>query len=381
MKVLVTGGAGFIGQHLCRHLLKSGHRVTVLDNFSSQVHGERRCLANDLSSADLIVGDVADKYVMQYALHGHEAVVHLAAETGTGQSMYEVVRYERTNIGGTAVLAEYLANTKGHKIEKVVVASSRAVYGEGSYKCDAHGVQYPRARKQSDMERRRYDPLCCDCGDALAVMPTPETAPLRPESFYALTKQVQEQMILMYARVLGISAFALRYQNVYGPGQSLSNPYTGILAIFCNRAIRQEPLYVFEDGHESRDFVYVADVVRATARCLDPMVTGIEAVNIGSGVAVTIKHVAEEVVDYLSSSSPIEVNHSFRIGDIRSSLADLTKAKSFLDFTPSWSFPVGLREFLSWAAPFNKSESRYEVALSELRLRGLLIGCNQALGS
>jgi dTDP-L-rhamnose 4-epimerase len=374
VNILVTGGAGFIGQHLCRHLLQLGHSVTIIDNFSPQVHGDARGLPAELSAISVIHGDVTDRDAMKVALEGQQAVVHLAAETGTGQSMYDVVRYERTNIGGTAVLAEYLANTSGHQITKLVVASSRAVYGEGSYRCTVHGIQYPQGRLRQDMERRSYDPLCQECGAVLHAVPTAESAPFQPNSCYGLTKQVQEQMILLYGRVLGIPAFALRYQNVYGPGQSLSNPYTGILAIFCNLASHNSPIFIFEDGAETRDFVYIDDVVRATARCLEPEVSGNEVINVGSGTAVTVKEVAEMIVEQMKSQSPVKINHAFRLGDIRHNLADLSKARSLLGYEPRWQFDSGLSAFLAWAAPQTKEPSHYESSLSELRSRGLLIG-------
>jgi dTDP-L-rhamnose 4-epimerase len=243
MKILITGGAGFIGTHLSRHLLTFGHEITVLDNFLPQVHAENIRLASDISShVRLVKGDVADADVFKDALGNAQCVVHLAAETGTGQSMYEVARYERTNLRGTAVLYDLLAKMSENQVERIVVASSRSIYGEGAYLCDKDGTVYPVSRSSEEKEAGHYDPICPKCGSVCVTVPTPESAPLQPSSFYGLTKQVQEQTVLLFGQMLRIPSFALRYQNVYGPGQSLRNPYTGILAIFSNLARTGRPI-------------------------------------------------------------------------------------------------------------------------------------------
>ncbi|MDD5612835.1 MAG: NAD-dependent epimerase/dehydratase family protein, partial [Gallionella sp.] len=226
-RVLVTGGAGFIGTHLSRRLLREGYQVTVLDNFLPQVHGDCRELAVDLrGKVELRIGDVRDKAVFHEALLDKDIVVHLAAETGTGQSMYEPVRYEQVNIGGTALLLDFITNNPKSAISKMVVASSRSIYGEGKYRCDAHGDVYPDARGVEELKRGEFEPKCPVCGSACSVLATDETSAIHPSSLYGITKQVQEQMVLMYGQSLGMPAYALRYQNVYGPGQSLNNPYT-----------------------------------------------------------------------------------------------------------------------------------------------------------
>lgn len=237
MDVLITGGAGFIGTHVARCLLAQGHSITILDKFLPQVHGTRQELAADLQGhVRLVRGDVADPLALEAALLDAQCVIHLAAETGTGQSMYEVSRYSRTNLTGTAELCDCLVRRAGKKLERMVVASSRAIYGEGAYRCPEHGVVYPRPRPGKEKERRLFDPVCPVCGGECVSIPTPESAPFQPSSFYGLTKQMQEQTILMFGDVLGIPSVALRFQNVFGPGQSLQNPYTGILAIFSNLA-------------------------------------------------------------------------------------------------------------------------------------------------
>lgn len=373
MNILITGGAGFIGTHLTRHLLEIGHSVTVLDNFCPQIHAGKRELPLDLRPhVKLVVGDVADPVALAPALNETDCLVHLAAETGTGQSMYEVSRYERTNLAGTALLYDILTKSKSRKLNRIVVASSRAIYGEGAYRCEEDGIVYPSPRASSEKKAGLFDPLCPVCGSSCQMVPTPETAPLRPTSFYGLTKQVQEQMVLLFGKVLGIQSFALRYQNVFGPGQSLHNPYTGILAIFSNLARTGQLIRVFEDGQESRDFVYVEDVVAATAACLSPNANGCDAVNVGSNSKTNVLDVANMINSYFGTKSQIKVTGAFREGDIRHGMADLSKVRALLDFEPKWSFPAGLERFLNWAIENELPENRYEQSLAEMKQRGLL---------
>lgn len=374
-RISITGGAGFIGTHLARRLVREGYQVTILDNFSPQVHGSRRRLPADLEEhVRLIVGDVRDRETVRQALEGQAVVVHLAAETGTGQSMYEVERYERVNIGGTAILMDCLVNDPHSHVRKIVLASSRAVYGEGKYHCSTCGVVYPAMRRAEDLSAGQLEPLCPQCGQVCHALPTDEDSPLHPSSLYGLTKQVQEQMLLLFARSLGQSAFILRYQNVYGPGQSMKNPYTGILTIFANQARAGQPIRIFEDGQESRDFVYIEDAVEATWRCIRPEATGVEIINVGSGKSVTVSEVARQVVGYFGSRSEVSITGEFRLGDIRHSLADLTRARQRLGFTPRWTFAEGVKEFLRWADAQAVGPILYEQSLAELRARGLMNG-------
>lgn len=375
MRVLITGGAGFIGSHLTRHLLAQGYAVTVLDNFLPQVHADRQTPYDDIAPhIRLVVGDVADPSVLSDGLEGADAVVHLAAETGTGQSMYEVSRYARTNLQGTALLYDLLAKTPGHKVEKIVVASSRSIYGEGAYQCTHHGIVYPRPRTNVEKKAALFDPICPVCSEHCESVPTPESAPLQPSSYYGLTKQVQEQTVLLFGETLGISSIALRYQNVYGPGQSLSNPYTGILAIFSNLARTGRNIQIFEDGLESRDFVYVDDVVRATACCVTGSLQGIHCVNIGSGVRTSVLEVANGINDFYGGHSKIEVTGDFREGDIRHGLADLSRAQELLRYKPKWDFRSGVHRFLEWAGESQPAVDGYEESLAEMKDKGLLHG-------
>lgn len=373
MKILITGGAGFIGQHLTRYLLERDVSVTILDNFLPQVHGDAGRLPEDLTArVRLVRGDVADPSAMQNALQDVERIVHLAAETGTGQSMYEVGRYARTNLEGTAQLFDALAKTHNRKIDRIVVASSRAIYGEGAYQCAQDGLVYPQPRSSAEKQVGNFDPLCPVCKRACTAAATPESAPAQPSSFYGLTKLTQEQMVLLFGQVLNIPSVGLRYQNVYGPGQSLQNPYTGILAIFSNLARVGQPIRVFEDGMESRDFVYIDDVVAATATALLAPIEGCHSINIGSGERTTVLAVAEQINAYFGSRSTVQVTGAFREGDIRHGFADLAHARQLLEYQPVWSFEDGLKRFLAWAEQSSPSTEGYEHSLAEMRDRGLL---------
>ena len=375
MNVVITGGAGFIGTHLARRLLREGLEVTLLDNFSPQIHGGSQTLPQDLApNVRLIAGDVRDAGTFQAALTNQEVVVHLAAETGTGQSMYEIAQYTGVNLTGTAHLMDYLVNSPQSRIGKIVTASSRAIYGEGKYQCSEHGVVYPEARSGAAMSAEQFEPVCPLCALPCSALPTDEGSRLSPSSYYGLTKQMQEQMTLLFARTCGLSGYALRYQNVYGPGQSLRNPYTGILAIFSNQARAGEPIYIFEDGHESRDFVYIEDIIEATWKCIHPETVGVDALNVGSGVKTTVQEVVAEIVRFFGSASDVSVTGAFRLGDIRHNVADLTRARMQLGFEPRWAFVDGIREFLTWAQTQEGQAGGYAKSLEEMRSRGLMHG-------
>lgn len=364
--VLITGGAGFIGSALAAELRARGDSVRVLDSFSEQIHHDADAGRDD---PETIVGSVLDPQALERALAGVDVVVHLAAETGTGQSMYEVARYADVNVGGTARLLEAIAR-QSTRPRKIVVASSRAVYGEGKYVDHEGRAVFPSTRAVSDLEQRRFDPV--DSGRPLKAVATDEDSALHPISVYGVTKLAQEQLVLAVAQSLGIPATALRYQNVYGPGQSLRNPYTGILSIFSTLIRQGRPINIFEDGRESRDFVYIADVVDATIRALRSDAANGLAVNVGSGIPTTVLDVVQALELALGARAQVTVTGDFRLGDIRHNFADLTRARELLGFTPATSLGDGLQHFTRWALDQEQPDSDYEGSLAELRLRGLL---------
>jgi len=373
--ILITGGAGFIGTRVARSFLNLGHSVTLLDNFNPQIHGDDSELPDDLrKDVRLVRGDVRDAATWASTVPGHQVVINLAAETGTGQSMYEVAKYEQVNLAGTALLYDLLARNAGCGVERIVVASSRAIYGEGAYQCQEHGQVYPQSQTSADKKNGHFDPVCPVCGGTCSSIPTPESAPLQPSSFYGLTKQVQEQMTLLFGQAFGISSFALRYQNVYGPGQSLKNPYTGILAIFSNLARVGADINVFEDGEESRDFVYIDDVVSATVACAASSEKNSYVINVGSNERTAVLQVAHAVNHYFGGKSKVQVTGAFREGDVRHGLADLTRAKLLLGYEPKVKFEEGLLNFLAWAEGRKPELDGYERSLGEMRERGLLHG-------
>lgn len=372
--ILITGGAGFIGSRLSLALLARGHKIRVLDILSPQIHGEQpeqsplyRSIAGKV---DFIRGDATREADVKTALVGIDTVVHLAAETGTGQSMYAIRHYVDVNVGGTALLLDLIANTP-FPVKKLVVASSRAVYGEGKYHCMNHGVFYPGARASDDMGHGQFGLRCPTCGEFGDMLPTDEATPVNPTSIYGITKLNQEQLTLTMGRALGISAIAYRYQNVYGPGQSLSNPYTGILSIFSTRIRHGKSINIFEDGHESRDFVYIDDVVAATVAGIEAQAPMVEAFNVGSGEATDVLTVARTLCQQLDRQVPIEVSGQFRVGDIRHNLADLQHIQTMLGYAPTVSFSEGLSRFTAWVTGEKVERDLYEQSLAELRDKGL----------
>lgn len=375
MNVLITGGAGFIGSNLALRLVREGHTLTVLDNLSQQIHGVNPEHSSPLfrsieGKVRFVKGDVCDPAIWPECLQGQDAVVNLAAETGTGQSMYEIYRYAEVNVGGTARMLDWLANNK-HSVKRMVVASSRAIYGEGKYIDEDGSVIYPGARTERDMSAGCFEPLSQQTGKPLRVQSTDEESKIHPTSVYGITKQNQEQMTMTVCPTIGIEPVALRYQNVYGPGQSLKNPYTGILSIFSTRILNGNPIQIFEDGLESRDFVYIDDVVEATCLALFRSEAAGEVFGIGSGVATDVLTVANTLVDCYGASIPVTVTGAFRLGDIRHNFADLTKAKQRLNFEPRVDFLLGLQLFSQWVKQQAVEEDTFERSIREMKDKGL----------
>lgn len=367
--ILVTGGAGFIGSNLVKRLLAKKYRVIVLDNLSPQIHGERAEYTPAINT-EFILGDVRRESDWELALSKADVVVHLAAETGTGQSMYEVCRYADTNISGTAILLDYLVN-KRHHVQKVVVASSRAVYGEGKYKCEQHGVIYPEGRGEKELSSGIFNPLCTYCQNELIMLPTDEDSKIHPSSVYGITKLNQEQLVLNVCKALNISAIAFRYQNVYGPGQSLKNPYTGILSIFSTLIRNGKSLNIFEDGFESRDFVYIDDVIEATMLGIESNGTGQYVYNVGSGMATPVLEVAKSLIEMYQSTVSINISGNYRLGDIRHNLADIKRIRTELGYQPKISFKDGISMFTKWVMSQDVPEDKFEQTITEMKSKGL----------
>ncbi len=374
-KVLVTGGAGFIGSHIALKLLERGYEVTVLDNLLEQIHGADPDKTSPLycsikDKVRFINGDVCNKLLLEQALEGIHYVIHLAAETGTGQSMYEIKRYIDVNIGGTALLLDILTNTK-HQVKRVVVAESRAIYGEGKYFCEKCGDVYPTERKDEDMAKGDFECHCPKCGGKVTLVATTEDSTVHPSSVYGIGKQVQGQLVHLICKSIGIESVSFRYQNVYGPGQSLTNPYTGILSIFSNRIKSHKGINIFEDGRETRDFVYIDDVVDATIAGMEVSEANGHVFNIGTGVATDVLTVAQTLCKHYGIEVPLTVSGNYRLGDIRHNYADITLAKQILGFRPKWTFDAGIRQFTDWVNRQELQTDQYEASLEEMKQKGL----------
>lgn len=373
--ILITGGAGFIGSNLSLKLIAKGYNVTVLDTLSKQIHGEKPEETSPLylsikDKVKFIKGSVTYREDWMQALEGQEAVIHLAAETGTGQSMYEIEKYVDTNIGGTALLLDILTNTK-HNVKRVLVAESRAIYGEGKYHCEKCGDVYPTDRKDEDMAKGDFECHCPKCGGRVTLVGTTEDSAIHPSSVYGISKQVQGQLVHLVCPTIGVESVSFRYQNVYGPGQSLSNPYTGILSIFSTRIKNHNGINIFEDGKETRDFVYIEDVVDATILGLEVPEANGHVFNVGTGVATDVLTVANTLCEKYGIEVPITVSGNYRLGDIRHNFADITQARQILSFEPKWSFSDGIEQFTKWVNEQEIQEDKYEASIEEMKKKGL----------
>jgi dTDP-L-rhamnose 4-epimerase len=379
-KVLITGGLGFIGLALARTLVGRGMTVRLLDNLSPQIHGTdpKPDLGGllDRHRVEVMRGDVCQRRDWVLALRDVGSVVHLAAETGTGQSMYRIGDYTRTNVLGTALLLDVLANER-HGVTKLVLASSRSVYGEGAYLCVRCGPVYPPMRSLASLQANHWEPLCPSCGGPIQPVATPETARTNPGSVYAATKLAQEDLVRAAASALGIAFLIFRLQNVYGEGQSLNNPYTGILSIFSNRIRQGKEILLFEDGQESRDFVHVSDVAEAMALGLVSRDGDGCTLNVGSGMQVTVDTIARSIKrEFHDSSAPVVLSGQYRLGDIRHNYADMSAIGQFLAFAPKVPLEEGIGRFVRWVKTQpvvkNGTEDGLDRANRELIERGLM---------
>ena len=394
MKILVTGGAGFIGSHLVDALITAGHRVRVLDNLDPQVHGAGALRPAHLHpAAELLVGDVRDRGAVARALDGVEAVFHEAAAVGVGQSMYQIEHYVSVNTVGAAVLLEGIVERR-QQLRKLVVASSMSLYGEGAYQAPDGRIVHPRLRTEAALAARRFElyeaaepPIMGAAkppirgaaeppipglaeGQELTPLGTPEEKPLQPTSIYAITKRDHEEMFLAVGAAYGIPVVALRYFNVYGTRQALSNPYTGVVAIFSSRLLNRRPPRVYEDGRQTRDFVHVSDIVQANLLALECEAAGGRIYNVGTGRATSVLQVAETLSELLDFAEKPEVLGTYRAGDIRHCVADISRIERELGYRPKVAFADGLRELLAWLRT-QAADDAVEAASRELAARGL----------
>lgn len=376
MRVLVTGGAGFIGSHVVDRLVARGHEIVVLDNLDPQVHGEAASLPKHLEDhllngrVEFLHGDVRDPGAVERALRGAEAVVHLAAAVGVGQSMYEPHYYTSVNVDGQGVLHESMAR-EPTRYRRFLVASSMSIYGEGAYRCPEHGEIAPGPRDDPRLERGEWELPCPVCGRVLEPVLTGEDKPLQFTSIYAVTKKTQEELALCFGRAYRIPTLALRFFNVFGSRQALSNPYTGVAAIFMGRLKNGKPPLVFEDGRQSRDFIHVLDVADAVVHALETETETSGAFNICTGRPITIREVAATLAARLGLDIEPEIVGRYRAGDIRHCVGDPTRARQALGFEARVGLAEGIEELLAWSAE-QEAMDRVDASMAELERQGLV---------
>ena len=371
--ILVTGGAGYIGSHLVDALVGRDYTVTVLDNLEPQVHRSGAWPSYANPKATYVKGDVRDRSVFEPLVLASQAVVHFGAAVSVGQSMYQVDRYVDVNTRGTALLLDILVNTK-HKVEKVLVASSIGVYGEGAYECATHGPVAPTIRPEAQLAIRDWEQHCPHCGAHVRSVPTPEGKALYRDNIYSMTKYHQEEMVLLIGKTYGIPSVAPRFFNVYGPRQSLSNPYAGVAAIWLSRLLNGKQPIVFEDGGQLRDFVSIHDVVDCLVLMLEQPGADYQPVNVGSGQTITILEIATLLARLLGSPIEPQVTQTGRKFDIRHNTADITRAQQTLGFAPKVTLDEGFSELIEWAKTTpDVAVDFFDKALQELQDKGLLV--------
>ena len=371
MKILVTGGAGFVGSHTVDALVGRGHEVRILDSLDRQVHPAGAAPAWLNAKAELLRAEVTDAEAVRQALAGVEGVVYLAAAVGVGQSMYDIRRYVHDNALGAATFLDVLVNHP-HTVRRLVVASSMSIYGEGAYRCPRCGIVAPGLRDEAQLQQGVWELRCPGCGAETAPMPTAEDKPLAPTSVYAVTKRDHEELFLAVGRAYAIPTVALRYFNIYGPRQSLSNPYTGVAAIFASRLLNGKPPLVFEDGRQSRDFIDVRDIVRANVLALERTDVAYKVFNVATGRPGTVLDIAEALAAGLGVDVKPQVLGRYRAGDIRHCVGDIARIRTGLGFEPAIALADGLRELIGWLAA-QPAEDRVDSAQAELAARRLIL--------
>lgn len=365
VNILVTGGAGFIGTHLVRALCQHGYCVVVYDNLLPQVHGQEPDLPSLPDKAKLVVGDVRDRQALSEVVLEADVIYHLAALTGVGQSMYEISNYTDVNCVGTANLLQCLIDCQ-RPIKRLILASSRAVYGEGKYYCQQHDrFCFPVPRSLSAMSSDQWELKCPECGGLMEFTPTDEASLPQPSSVYAISKLAQEHLCLNVGRAHNISTIVLRYFNVYGPGQPLLNPYTGILSIFSSLILNGGDLEIYEDGCQSRDFVSVYDVVQANLLALETD-AAFRIYNVGTGIPTSVSDLARLLVELYGTNTSCMVTGKYRVGDIRHCVADIRRIQHELGYEPKVPLKEGVSEFISWVEQQPKQQSRYVLSKAEL---------------
>lgn len=368
-KILVTGGAGFIGSHLVDGLIAKGYLVRVMDNLYKQIHPTGKLPKYFNAEAEFMKGDVTVRADWQKALNGVDAVYHLAAAVGVGQSMYEIEHYVKVNSLGTSILLDILANKK-HSVKKIIVAASMSSYGEGTYKCKDCGLIKPPLRSEKQLERQDFNVYCPHCNQIVVPVPTNEEAKQNCNSIYAINKKNQEEMVLNIGLAYKIPAVALRYFNVYGTRQSLSNPYNGVVAIFMSRIKNNKPPIINEDGLQTRDFIHISDITAANISCLEEDGANYQSFNVGSGRPITIKEIAETLCQIYKSKKKPDITSKTRKLDVRHCFADISKIKKLVGWQPKMDLNEGLSEVVSWAEK-EESVDKLDFALKELSKRGL----------
>ncbi|MCL4338785.1 SDR family NAD(P)-dependent oxidoreductase [Patescibacteria group bacterium] len=368
-KILVTGGAGFIGSHLLDGLIGKGYKVRVLDNLYRQIHPTGKLPEYFNKKAEFMKGDVTRRTDWKKALAGVDAVIHLAAAVGVGQSMYEIEHYVKVNSLGTALLLDILANER-HTVKKIIVAASMSSYGEGTYRCSKCGLIRPPLRSEEQLAKKDFNVYCPNCKQMVSSVPTNEDAKQNSNSIYAIGKKEQEEMVLTFGKAYGLPSVALRYFNVYGPRQSLSNPYNGVAAIFMSRVKNGKAPIINEDGMQTRDFVHVSDVTAANIAVLEKDEANYQVFNVGSGKPVSIKEVAEIIIKLYKSDLEQDVTYKVRKLDVRHCYADTAKIQELLGWSANVDFTEGISQLIDWGRN-EKAVDKMDFALRELEKRGL----------
>ncbi|MBL7036677.1 SDR family NAD(P)-dependent oxidoreductase [Candidatus Microgenomates bacterium] len=367
--ILVTGGAGFIGSFLVDELINKGYKVRILDNLEEQVHhGKKPTYLN--KDAEFIKGDVTDYNIFKKALTGMDVVYHLAAAVGVAQSNYEIKKYVHSNVVGSANLADILANTK-HSIKKVIFPASMTGFGEGNYNCKTHGIVRPPVRGEAQLKKNDFDMYCTKCKNVVLPVATEEEAQEYPSNIYAITKKSQQELLLLTGELYNIPTVAIRFFNIYGPRQSLSNPYTGVTAIFISRLKNNQVANVYEDGTQARDFLSVHDAARALILAMEKKSTDYQIINIASGKPTSIEKIARKVAELLGKPELIKVSGEFRKNDVKHCYAKTDKAKRILGFSPKITLQQGFKELIEWSKN-EEAEDGFEKAQKELKKKGII---------